>query len=290
MTMGSLIKFLGAGDDLPPRRAALFTINQEIAGIEAKIGILAGMKSRLEDDLLKKADAEREIDDLLDQGAEALVSRLRNGAEASFATLSRRAEELDQQVAASRHQAEIIRRAIDKIVDELNRIGEVHADLIARKADAISEASAASYVNWSQAVENMRQSMIEIAGLEKFLARKSSHDHLPEQRVIVSLPTYGCIGGEIIANVAQIAGVEAQFKRFAEALDADPMAPAPEIAIAEDRDELTYDRLSPAEKRQADRDFMLSNTQRETPDSRNFATQLRDASGRLSGSSPTSKP
>jgi hypothetical protein len=191
---------------------------------------------------------------------------------------------LDEKISVSRQQAEIIRRAIDKIVDELNRIGEVHADLLARKDDAIkavvSEASATSYANWSQAVENMRQSMIEITGLEKFLAGASGHDYLPDQRIIVTLPIYGCIGGEIVANAVQIAGVEAQLKRFAETLAADPRAPAPEISIGEEVDQLTYDRLSPGEKRAADAAFSASGvqtTERETPDSRSFATQIRDA-------------
>jgi hypothetical protein len=103
--MGALIKFLGgAGDDLPPARARLFSVNAQIAGLEAKIGVLAGMRARLEDELSKKADAEREIDDLLDQGAEALVSRLRSGGDASLTTLSRRAEELDEKISVSRQQ------------------------------------------------------------------------------------------------------------------------------------------------------------------------------------------
>jgi hypothetical protein len=282
MNMGSLIKFLGVGggDDLPPRRAKLDRIKGELLGVEAKIAVLVGMKSRLEDVLLKEADAEREIDDLLDQGAQTLLDRLRNGGETSLSTLGRRAEELDQRVAASRHQAEIIRRAIDKIVDELNRLSDVHADLSARKADAIkevvAEAFAPSYATWAQAIENVRQSMIEIAALEKFLARNGNHDHVPDQRLIATLPTYGCVGGEVIANIVQIAAVEAQLSRFAESLAQDPRTPAPEIVVNDERDELTYDRLSPAEKRQADRLFMLKNVQRETPDSRSLAQQIRE--------------
>jgi hypothetical protein len=279
--MGSLIKFLGGGgDDLPPRRAKLDRIKGEILGVEAKIGILAGMKSRLEDELAKKADAEREVDNLLDQGAQSLVDRLRAGGEASLTALSRQAAAVDEKLGASRVPAEIARRAIDKIVDELNRLAGVHADLSARTADAIkevvAEAFAPSYAIWSQAVENMRQSMIEIAALEKFLARNGTHDFVPDQRLIATLPSFGCIGGEVIANVVQIAAVEAQLSRFAESLEQDPRTPAPEIVVNEERDELTYDRLSPAEKRQADRDFMLKNVQRETPDSRSLAQQIRE--------------
>jgi hypothetical protein len=55
--VGALIKFLGGTfDDLPPARARLFSVNAQIAGVEAKVGLLADMKARLEDELSKKAE------------------------------------------------------------------------------------------------------------------------------------------------------------------------------------------------------------------------------------------
>jgi hypothetical protein len=123
----------------------------------------------------------------------------------------------------------------------------------------------------------MHKLMVQLSGLERFLSTEVVHDYIPDKRGIASVPDFAGAGSEVIAHTVQIDAAEASVRAFAARLAVDPRTPAPEISVTEDVDRLTYDQLSPAERRRADAEFVPINTQRQTPDSRSFAQQIRDA-------------
>jgi hypothetical protein len=277
----SLIQFPSTPDSgLPPARHALLRHLNEKVGISDKIAKIKGSRASLADALNVFDSGRDTVDRMIDEDARSIFDRLMAGIGASLSSVGDRAVAMNAKLEASQLQAEAGRRTIAMFDGELERLEGALADLNARTPDMVKAAVREAYApldrDWSAVVEDMRRLMVMLAGLQQFMATEE-HNYVPDVRLIANVPDFAGAGSEVIAHTVQVDAAAACFQAFATQLAVDPRTPAPEIAIGNERDELTYDRLSRAEKRQADRDFTLTTHTRETVDSRNFAQQIRDA-------------
>ncbi len=277
----SLITFPVRPDDgLPLARHVLLRHLNEKVGISEKIGKIRGSRASLAETLSTFDSGRDTVDRMIDEDARSIFDRLMAGIGAPLSSVGDRAAAMSAKLEASRLQAEAGRRTLSMFDAELERLEGALAALNGKTADyvkdAVREAYGSLYGDWSAAIHEMHRMMVMLGGLQKFLATEE-HNYIPDIRLVAEVPGFDGAGSEIIAHTVQIDAAAACFQAFATQLAVDPKTPAPEIAIGNERDELTYDRLSRAEKRQADRDFTLTTHTRETVDSRNFAQQIRDA-------------
>ena len=172
--MGALIPFLsGADTDLPFARRALDRCQAERAGLKGEVAKLKAMRADLEPKLGVIDQAEHEVDALLNRDAQSLIDRMRSGVEAALDLFGGRARIMDERLAASKHQAEVARRAIVAIDVELERLALVDAELAERErfliADVIRESAAGLHADYSTSAEHLRDGLVRLTALSRFL-------------------------------------------------------------------------------------------------------------------------
>jgi hypothetical protein len=179
--------------------------------------------------------------------------------------------------------AEIARRAIAAIENELEILGGKLEALEARKPDLIKavirESAEGLYVDYAVAIEHLTESLVRLSALERLLS-PPRHDCAPQSRIVMTVPDFvwSDTASEQIILAPNRAIKEAQevFAQLAADLEnsaAAQLGEFPAIDPNEDPD-LPYHARSLVEQRKITRDAVYTTTQRpETPEPRGLAAQ-----------------
>ena len=166
---------------------------------------------------------------------------------------------MDERLAASKHQAEVARRAIVAIDVELERLALVDAELAERErfliADVIRESAAGLHADYSTSAEHLRDGLVRLTALSRFLTPELPDIVPGARRVALAIPDFLGDDGQtaIVAPAREIERVEAILRRYAEALALDARAPFPTLPDVDTSDDgAIYSDLSPPERRAVD--------------------------------------
>jgi hypothetical protein len=278
----NLFSFPASPDsNLPPGRRALIRNAAAIEAISEKIRQRQSAKAALEVEAAKIPAAERDLAASLDLDAQTLLNRLRNGVAAALSAFGQRAGEIDERIAASRHQAAIARCAIATLDAEIEHLkGELTA-LQTNKpqliAEAVAEAAESIVDGYAETLENLRTYMARLGGMERYLGA-TRHG-----RMIAIVPDFTQLEGfdtaPVVAPSREIAKAAKAFHAYAERLVHDPRTPLdqlvlPSIDPTPDEDTV-YSDMSPIERARIDAEFRAPQMrQRPTPDSLDLARAL----------------
>jgi hypothetical protein len=224
--MNSLVPFRAPDSNLPPARRALSRLGGEERALESEITKLKSMRAKVAAETTKVEIAVRERDAQIREDAASLFDRMMSGLDTALATLGGRAQSIDEQIAASKIQAEIGARTIAKADSEIERLEAALLDVRGRRDEAakavIREAAEGLYHDHVAIIEDFRASLTRLAALERLLAPERS-DWAPASRLAITIPNFlwGDVASDtvILCPEREIKKAAEVFARFASALD-----------------------------------------------------------------------
>jgi hypothetical protein len=268
-----LLSFPAPDADQPFSRKALIRNFAEADAIRATISKREGSRAMLEGELARVPEAERNREEALDHDAQTLLSRLKDGLTSSLAAFGKMAGDIDARLAASRHQGAIAQRAIcsldAEIAEHKGKLVELEAVRPELIASCVAEAAQGVCDDYATAIENARDAMVRLAGLEGFLGITRIG------RIVGVMPDFydGDFSEQpVIAPNREIEKARAAFVAYAEALSHDPRAPVSCLALPpidpSPDDDTIYSDMTPIERARVDAQFSPPETrQRPTEDS-----------------------
>lgn len=287
--MGALIHFTGAADSsLPPARRALSRCFVELAALKAEDERLAGMETSLQAAVDKAIADEGRYDEAIAADATMLISRMREGLSGLWGSIGGRARRAGAGLIEIHTDKLVAERALNAIRVErdaiANKIAERKAQSSELVASAVAEAAQGVVDDYATALENARDAMIRVAGLERFLGITRIG------RVVGIMPDFTGEGFDeqaIVAPAGEIARAVGAFRSFAQALAKDPHAPASLLALPDvnpEPEDVVYSDMTAIERARVDSEFRPpERRQRPTFDSENLAEAIRSIeSGRIS--------
>jgi hypothetical protein len=267
--MGALALLTPAG--LPPARARLVDINRRISDAERHLATLQRGKAELAAELSRAVEAERELQDIVDDSATRLVDRLRSGGQWLLSAFgSARARELSAALVESRIQAQVGEKALSSVGEEIAELERQVADLKQSKAQAVRavlvEVASGYRADLNAIAEEMRQLMVILSSLDKFTAVPDG-EYRPDRRITVTIPAFGGLREQaVIAPTTATAKARNIWSAFAEKLHENPLTTTeslvfPTFTGSEDEGKIVYHELSPTERHQVDQAFAQGKTQ-----------------------------
>jgi hypothetical protein len=253
-----------AASDLPLARRALVRNAAERAGVKGEIAKLQAMRAELEPKLDVVDQTEREVDNLLNRDAQSLIDRMRNNLGAALSMFGSKARDLDERLVASKHQAEVARRAIEAIDRELANIEVKLAELDEREkfliADVVRESAEGIFDDFSVAADHLRDGLVRLTAISRFLAPETAEYRPGARRIALPIPDFvgsdGLSETVILAPAREIERVEAIIRQYAETLAMDARAPFPTLPeIDTSPDGAIYSDLTAPERRAVDQAF-----------------------------------
>jgi hypothetical protein len=240
-------------------RAALSQHCGKIEVVRAQLALARTNKATLEGQISKAHAAKARVNEIVDADAASLVERMRRGLEWTLSSIKGidRAD-VDARIAGSQHQIEVAERAFASIDREIAR-SEVELQTLQENkpafvAAAAREAADGFYADYATAADNLREIMTQLAGLDAALGAPRPG------RLVAVLPDLAGSSGldelPVLAPPGAIADAAAVWRKFVEALAADPRAPvsmlefAPVDPIAPDHS--CYHEKHPLERRVID--------------------------------------
>ena len=257
--MNALIPF--ATGSLPPARAALLDLTAKIERAERQLATLQSGKAALAAELGRAAGAKAELQALVDADALTLVDRLKSGGQWLLSNFGNaRARELSASLAESRIQAAVGEKALDAVALETaaleHEIGTLQAPKPQLIAQTMREAAAGLFEDYADAVDQLRDLMTQLRGLEVALGV----ERIPA-RTAATLPDFNWQDGlpemAIVAPAASIAASREVWAGFATRLGDNPLASVDELKFqtADPKGEgemIEYDRMTAPERRRVD--------------------------------------
>jgi hypothetical protein len=214
---------------LPPMRAALARHLAWIASVEGDLAKLAAGRAKLLEQIehAKAAQATAAADAAA--GAETIIDRIRRNLDWSLgAVISSGAMDRAASITASGPHIPVAEAALTKLDAEIARTEALLETLRTRKprfvAAAAREAADGLYADYATAIDNLREIMTQLAGLDAALGAPR-----PGPLVAVLPDLVGSSGLDelpILAPPAAIADASRVWLRFVGALATDPRAPA----------------------------------------------------------------
>ena len=252
-------------DGLPPARARLVDLNRRIGDAERHLATLQRGKTELAAELSRAVEAERELQDIVDDSATRLVDRLRSGSQWLLSAFgSARARELSASLVESRIQAQVGEKALSSVGEEIAEFERQVAEMKAAKQDVIRgvlvEVAQGYRADLNAIADDLRQLLVILTSLDRICARPTG-EFVPNRRVTVTLPAVGGLRETIVlAPTASIENAQNQWREFAAALDRDPLTTIeslvfPPVSGEEDEGKVAYHEMSPGERRRVDQAF-----------------------------------
>jgi hypothetical protein len=257
--MGALIPIRPG---VPPARANLVSLNEQIADAERRLDVLRLGYRRLESELARASDAKAELASLVDADAKSLVDRLRSGGQWLLSSFgSSRARELALQLSASRFEATVGERALEAAAGEISDLERQISELKARRPDAINpvliEVADGFRTDLLLAIDDLKNSLVILAGMDSVVARGDG-SYAPDKRLVIEIPSAGGLAAQpLIAPAASIKNAESIWREFAADLARDPLADVealkfPHVHGNEDSGNVVYSSLSRVERQIVD--------------------------------------
>jgi hypothetical protein len=256
--MGALIPL--AGNGMPPARRALCALSERIADVEKRLEVLQSGRRKLESELSRVSSARAELDGLIRADAQSLADLVRSGAGYVLSRFAgSRAQNLNSRLSDSRLEAEVGAQALAAIDADIQAVDREVADLKAAKPDAIvsvmAEAAAGYRHDYAVVLDQMRDLATVLAGLEKIVG--------PQRvgRIVATVPNFDWHNGlgeePVVASSSDVDKARAIWTAYAEELARDPLARVDRLNFPAadphaDDGRITYESLSPAERRVAD--------------------------------------
>jgi hypothetical protein len=251
---------------LTAARAALQRHCWWIEAVEADLARLRSGKERLEGDVAKVEGARAKVARGISQGARAILDSIRGGKDYSLGSaISLETVETAAAADASSTHLGVAQAALTETEAEIGRLETLLSTLQARKprliAAAVREAAQGLYDDYRTAQDNLRDAMVQLAGLDAALGATR-----PGRLVAVVPDLQGSSGLDelpILAPPAAVADAAGVWRSFAAALSKDPGAPASLIEFnpidPNAPDDVVYDRMHPLERRLVDLKFSKGN-------------------------------
>ena len=225
------------------------------------LGLLTG-DEKLTAELGRVDTGRRELENLIAADAKTLVDKLRGGLDwALHQVAGARAHTAAAKLGGSVVETAVAEVALASVRAEIEHAEAQLSDLHTRRAglvmDALRESAAGVFEDYQVAMDNLRQGMVALAGLERFMGVQRLG------RTVAIVPSYirenGLPETPVIAPEREIVAALAVWQRFAAALDKDPAAPIgllvfPEIKDSEDQNTV-YSDLTPIERSIVDMRF-----------------------------------
>jgi chaperonin cofactor prefoldin len=258
--MGALTILPGNG--APPARSQLVALAARIDRAEREAGKIRSGRAKLRDQLELVDGARNELESLIARDSITLVDRIKNSVDWALSGFGGpRATRIAESLAASRLQNEIGSKAAAELDAEIERLEAELESLRSQKAAAVKAVlveSAEGLLNdLATAVSQLRDTMTALAALDRITARSNGEWSPNASRVAVRLPAIGGLGEQAVVVSATAINVAVEtWRRFAEAVDRDPMTRADDFlnfdADAGGVEIVPYEALSPIERRQVD--------------------------------------
>ena len=213
--------------------------------LEADLARLKNAQAKLAADVAKSVEAPRTLQMMID-GSSTASRNSELGLDCAFSSIQ--AVNLYAKVEASQLESQIAENAEREIAAEIGVLEARLAELAERKGAlvraAVKEASVNILADFDVAVDNLRQTIVQFCGLEKFLGVERVG------KVAVVLPdphwTVGGLGEMLMtASPSEIEKARQVFVRFGEVLVQDPSAPASFEFSAVSNDEPDESSLTP---------------------------------------------
>jgi hypothetical protein len=244
-----------AADDLPPARAALSAHGVTVQILTGDLSRLQAAQAKLASDIAKGVEARRALQAMIDRDSSTLVQKLKQGLDWPFS--SSQSAHMNAKVEASTLESQIAENASRELAAEIATLEARLADLAERNGmlvkAALVESAEGFYVEYSEAVEGVRQGMVILSALERLLGTERLG------RPIGTLPDYRWTQGmqdqPVIASSASISAAVAKWNEFAREVANDPRAPIDTLnfgSLDGEPDLLPYESLSPLERRRID--------------------------------------
>jgi hypothetical protein len=265
--MGALIKFVGApGANLPPQRAELARCLHEIGSTDAQLNRLRTGAARLRSELAVVDAGRRELEALVEADAQNLVTRLKGGLDWALNRIAgARAHTAAARLGGSAVENAVAETALVSVNREIERL-EAHLEsLTARKAGlvlaAARESATGLFDDYAILADRLRETMVQLRGLERLLGVQR------HGRMIATIPDFHWAEGlpetVVVAGQPQIEKSTAAWRRFAQALEADPAADVERLLefdpVDPTPDENTiYSELTQTERSRIDHRFAAS--------------------------------
>lgn len=256
--MGALVPVPTTG--LPPARSRLVEINLRLEDAARRLDVLQSGRKKLESELARVSSARAELDALIQSDAQSLADLVRSGASYVLSRFAgSRAQSLHSRLSDSHLEAQVGASALAAIDADIQAIEREVADLKAQKPDAIvsvmAEAAAGYRHDYTVVLDQMRDLATVLAGLEKIVG--------PQRvgRIVATVPNFDWHNGlgeePVVASSSEVDKARAIWTAYAEELARDPLARVDRLNFPAadphaDHGRITYESLSPAERRVAD--------------------------------------
>jgi hypothetical protein len=262
--MGALIPIRPG---VPPARANLVSLNEQIADAERRLDVLRLGHRRLESELARASDAKAELASLVDADAKSLVDRLRSGGQWLLSSFgSSCARELALQLPASRFEATVGERALEAAAGEIVALERELSDLKQRRPNAIAAVMIEAGAGWREdlaaAIDDMRQAMTILSALDRVVAR-SDGSYSPTHRIAIEIPAVGTMPARtLVCPAMSIDNAAAILRGFAKDLEREPLADIESLVFphcngTEDSSTTVYADLSRVERQAIDMEHAL---------------------------------
>ena len=272
----------------PSARAALLRVASALSATETEIEMVLTGRQRLEGEMGKAAEVERDLRERISGEGKSLVAAMKSGAAWALCQFGNRSTlKTAELLGVSSIQATIGEAALAEAADELQRLESKLERLRVAKAGVVREVvrealQDALLTEYGLLLESLQETMARLKGVEQFLTPPSSDWRPNASRIALTVPNFAKGDGSdqvVAVEAREVAKVEAHLHAFAASLERDPMAACPELPPLDTSPDnsTVYDQLTWPERAAVDRDFVAVTTHRKTINSELFAEQLREA-------------